>query len=718
MATKQELGLAFPFYQHGVNFTDPASGGVNLVGNCPFSGKENKFYVNKESGLWDSKVTGKQGNLYTFIRAWYIHCVQTTKPSDLTALANSREFPTPAFLGDVAYNRVNDSYLIPSYNYEGALNQLSIYRVGVKGILRTAGTKSSLKNCHLLKDNDLPVYLFEGEWDMYAGQYLFKLLDYPAVCLCLPGATNLNKDWIPYFAGKRVFCCFDNDDAGRMGENKAANMLRGVAEDVKFLRWADGLPDGYDVRDFILDSLNRKILAATRPKLQAVFDSLHKLFYPETTAERNAPLVKPSPKENIVIPSRQELEETFSKHLKLRDYDPLTIMFGSVFANRLPQGEPIWLFMVAPPGGGKTALVSTLSKSPFIETLTTLTVAALVSGHRGTDGTDPSILPKLNNRVLVVKDFTTILTAHHQVRDEIFGYLRDIYDGKIEKAFSGHMRKYESKFGIIAAVTPVIDTYMTAQNSLGERFIKYRLDRDLSPETEKDRVRRAIMGINKENKMREELCEVVYRLLEKPIPEEIGWEDESQIDRVVAMAMFCAKMRAMISRDKFTGEQLSMPTKEIGTRLAKQLAKLAMGIAIYLGHDKIGSEELRLLSIVAADTVPDRTDYVIKTMYLFSPEEPVDTRWLMDKTGLTQPTLFRIMDDMHALKLVIKTKHVNGSYGSSYRIHPETLDLVKRSGVYATGTPASMPASIFIRRARVNKPRKDRKKDLTPVSAE
>jgi hypothetical protein len=222
------------------------------------------------------------------------------------------------------------------------------------------------------------------------------------------------------------------------------------------------------------------------------------------------------------------------------------------------------------------------------------------------------------------------------------------------------------------------------------------------------------MGINKENKMRDELCEVVYRLLEKPIPDQVGWECDAHIDRVVAMAMYCAKMRAMIMRDKYTGEQLNMPTKEIGTRLAKQFAKLAMGIAIYLDHENVGEEELRLLSIIAADTVPDRTDFVIKTLYLYSPNEAVETKWLIDKTGLSQPTIFRIMDDMHALRLVLKTKPDTG-YGARYQIHPEMLDLVKRSGVYDIGTPAFFPASMLAKRVRVRDAEKRKLKKPLPM---
>ena len=48
------------FKNHGIIFK--GTSGNQAYGNCPFCGKENKFYANQENGLWDCKVCGLKGN--------------------------------------------------------------------------------------------------------------------------------------------------------------------------------------------------------------------------------------------------------------------------------------------------------------------------------------------------------------------------------------------------------------------------------------------------------------------------------------------------------------------------------------------------------------------------------------------------------------------------------------------------------------------------------
>ena len=91
--------------------------------------------------------------------------------------------------------------------------------------------------------------------------------------------------------------------------------------------------------------------------------------------------------------------------------------------------------------------------------------------------TDHSLLPKLDGKVLVIKDFTALLNMPREARQQILGDLRDAYDGNAAKAFGTHVetRRYTSKFGIMAAVTGAIDKHAAVMQQLGERFLKLRL---------------------------------------------------------------------------------------------------------------------------------------------------------------------------------------------------------------------------------------------------
>ena len=71
---------------------------------------------------------------------------------------------------------------------------------------------------------------------------------------------------------------------------------------------------------------------------------------------------------------------TFSRWLHLPDPSPLYAVLGTVAANRL-DGDPVWLLLVGPPGGGKTELLTALSACPTSTPAATLTEAALAVRH-------------------------------------------------------------------------------------------------------------------------------------------------------------------------------------------------------------------------------------------------------------------------------------------------------------------------------------------------
>jgi hypothetical protein len=163
-----------------------------------------------------------------------------------------------------------------------------------------------------------------------------------------------------------------------------------------------------------------------------------------TNSVAGIPATKSKP---ITLP---ELYSEYQKWLHMPSLDALKIMYGGALANVLT-GDPVWLFLVAPPGGMKSELLMSLSGSQRVHALTALTPHTLISGAQYGGGSkgDPSLLPQLNNKIVIIKDFTTLLTMHYTQRDEIFGTLRDAYDGSTEKVFgNGVKRSYIVRFGL------------------------------------------------------------------------------------------------------------------------------------------------------------------------------------------------------------------------------------------------------------------------------
>lgn len=675
------------FEAHGIEFYPESGDGINFIADCPFSGKEKKLYVNIETGQWDSKSAGKSGNHYTFMRELYDWAFSQTTEAHLMELAIAKRLPVSAFLGEIAKNPLNGRFLIPEYNHEGKITGLGSYFVGSKGVFRTPNTNVQLNGAHEVKPGQ-NVYICEGEWDYFALKWLLKFLGKEdRTVVCVPGAGTFKEQWVPIFKETVVHSCYDNDDPGRKGERKAHKMLAPIATQMRFLRWSPELTDGYDVRDLITTQCRGK---EAKGSANAAFMTLQSLF-------KRTPNYKileggeeqehlPVPKEEEAIPDIElngveDVEKAYGKWLSMSSFMALDVMFGTIFANRIV-GDPVWTFLVAPPGGTKTELLMTLTNCPEIETTTTLTAPALISGIKFPEGEDPSLLIQVNEKVLVIKDFTTIISMNTNGRDEVFGILRDVYDGYVEKYFgTGIKKSYHSKFGILAGVTPAIDAVAARESSLGERFLKYRSSRADTDESEILKIRRALLNVGDELKMRRELQATAKAVLKKELPEVLPTISEEYLHQVTALAMFTATMRGSVTKDQYSGEMLCMPVREVGTRLAKQLSKLARGVCVYRGLDAVDEHVMSVIRTVAIDTCPDRMHKLGELLYTRTKDGSyMKTKDVVAESSLSDATISRLFSDLMMMGVIEKSK--SEGLGNGYRLTKRIRLLIEAAGVY------------------------------------
>jgi hypothetical protein len=374
---------------------------------------------------------------------------------------------------------------------------------------------------------------------------------------------------------------------------------------------------------------------------------------------------------------RADVLKAYRKWLHLPSDEPLDVLFGTLFGNRF-DGEPLWLFLVAPPGGSKSELIMSLIKDPNTYATTSLTPHSLISGANFGGG-DPSLIPKLNGKVLAVKDFTTILSMNQIARDEIFGVLRDAYDGRTEKHFgNGVIRRYVSKFGIIAGVTPAIEQHSGAV--LGERFLKYTIPTVNTLRTGTATIRQALNNLTHETIMREELTTAAFQCLDIKV-DRLPTVSVTLIEKFIGVAQFVADMRGMVVREKYTGNVCFRPTSEVGTRLAKQLMKLAMGISLFKREAEVSTETFRTVLHVARDTAPDRVQDVIKQLFIrFHDGQHHGTKAISDWTHYPQTTILRLLQDMELLRLVARNAK------GEYRLSRALGELIETLGLYDTET--------------------------------
>jgi hypothetical protein len=489
----------------------------------------------------------------------------------------------------------------------------------------------------------------------------------------IPGANVFRPEWQPYFSGKDVVVVMDNDDPGKLGDHKVNSIVQNGAKSVQFTHWSGKLEVGFDFRD-LYKARDRRALSGLHKMLQST-----PRYHPGiTTAKEGSPGKLPVLTGTGL--SRRRVLKFYSKWLHLTDEDALDVLYGTVLANRIP-GDPLWLMLVAPSGGCKTELLMSLDGAPLVVSLTSLTPHSLLSGSKDLGGGDPSLIPRLNGRVLVIKDFTTLLTMNMIARDEIFGILRDCYDGKTEKAFgTGLIRSYNATFGILAGVTPVVDTFATVHVSLGERFLKYRMRQSGGiQESSKDAIAQAMKNINSEIAIRKELQTISAQALGFPVAA-LPKVRKKTTQSLIGMAQWVAILRTPVVRDRYTQDITYRPSPEVGTRLAKQLTKLALGIALFRHEEEVTREVLQIVAKVTRDTIPGNTESVVLHLYLHRADGLVTTKQVAEWSRLPSGTVLRILEDLALLRVV--RKKVAGVATPVWSLSKSMSKLTEETGVF------------------------------------
>lgn len=288
--------------------------------------------------------------------------------------------------------------------------------------------------------------------------------------------------------------------------------------------------------------------------------------------------------------------QTLEKWLNIEDRQGVEIFLAIAIASQFP-GDPLWFFLVGPPGSTKTEICRSLKGSIRVYTTDTLTPKALISGFRPgkKDRGQFDLLPQLNGKLLIIKDFTAMLSRPSIETTEIFGTLRGVFDGYYEAVYGSGVGKksYDAIFGIIAAVTPVIDTFSKVQALLGERFLRLR-----ERYNRHKAIQSAIKHSGQEVKMRFEINEIMRLALDYysglKEPPKIKPTTASQIEH---LANVTSVLRSGIARDA-RREVKYVPEGELGTRIAKQFIRLGQALFV------MDIYNYEYLLRVARDTIP------------------------------------------------------------------------------------------------------------------
>lgn len=681
------------FIQHGVVFE--GTSGKQVYGSAPFA---DKFYVNRENKLWDSKVKGISGNFSMFLKYAHQFYKEQMTENDFKKIAQNRGLPVEAIkIGDLGKNKFN--YILPIKDEKNNYCNLKFFRPGGK-LMGTAGCGTQIWGLEKLakhNDNDF-IYICEGEWDGIALEWLLRKLNKKGTVLAIPGAGSFQKEWVYYFKGRHCIVLMDNDQAGRIGEIKIVSELNGNIASLKFIHWAKKFPDKFDIRDFIV----MEAVKNNRPN--RCLSQIHNMLkdQPRKKSISIRTIENKSNSELVIDKSMNwdKLLEKIKKWMKIDDFNPLKISVSVLLSNFI-EGDPVWMFLVACPGVGKSETLGMFKNCPDVYTTSSITPNALISGAVPYKGQEPSLLPKLSGKMLCIKDFSTIQTMRDNDRDSLLGILRDAYDGSAGKDFgTGAHKQFESKFSILAGVTPSIYQLEHQFSSLGERFLKIFIGEYLDHKNQFAVIEQAMENVGKEDRMREEFSNSMYSFIENTKeymekedynPPKIGKETEK---RIVNLAMWCSRMKGTVNRDKYERDVITNKAySEIGTRTGKQLKRLMLCFPTVIYRGKEDENDYELIKQVAVDSVSAKREDIFRSVFVGceTEDDTVDIKQIIQTTKYDYSTALRSVDDLVALRILERVGHKKPY---QYRVTKKMNECTKASELYNNSYSRTRPYKL------------------------
>lgn len=638
---------------------------------CPFCNKKNHFYVNSITGQWDCKACGDGGNVLTFLKKYSNMIYEQTSKQEYRQLAKARGLPVKA-LRDWRLGWDGNQWLLPVWSEKKTCRDVRCWNPKTKIMKSPKGCKVQLYGWY--RASKLPrgatIFICEGEWDAIALSWLLARAGVANMAAVgVPGANTFKDNWVEDLVGYKIVLCYDNDPAGEQGSLKAYNKLKESVESIQILKWPGQASKGYDIRDFIKDRLKQAI------PIKKIFKGLKNLLVdaediPTYISEED----EVEEQEDEVSDNPPDFEETLKIFEKWADMKPdlvdaLKVMFAVVLSVKVP-GDPLWVYIIGPAGSGKTMLLISLKENSRCIFQSAITAHTLVSGFQR--NYDPSLLPKLNKKCCVWKDFTEVL--ERKDKDEIYSRLRGAFDGSVVATFgNGVVRNYKNlHFSMLAGTTPAVHGDRKAM--LDGRFLQFEIFGKDDEDTT-DQIKAAMDDVGFEDEMIAETQVAASRFLARKIyiPEVPAWVKT----RIVALSQLTSILRVTVEREQFGDRQvLYMPAAVIGTRIAKQLLKLAQFLALIEGHKTVQYEEYKLVEKTAFDTSKKMYLRILQAIENCGGTATISQ--IAQAVRLNWHVIYRQMEDLYMLRVVMA---VPGKGKKRWEIEKRVKELLVKSKI-------------------------------------
>lgn len=259
--------------------------------------------------------------------------------------------------------------------------------------------------------------------------------------------------------------------------------------------------------------------------------------------------------------------------------DPWVVWFVlAVAVSSYLDGDPLWGMPIGPSSGGKTEAIRLLDD--VAQHLAELTNAGLLTWIPGKGAREGGALTRIGQRGLItISDFSTVLaTSDRGGRDQLFANLRCVYDGELVRTIGTAPKPlvWRGRATLVAGCTPAIDRFASHTDSLGPRWLYYRLAEQTTLDA-RARARRAQRATDQVRQLRARAKATATDIIKAAGKhlETIDLTDDLQ-DHLVEVAIVVCQGRGAVPRHGYGKREIDgLPLVESPPRLTLQLTTLA-----------------------------------------------------------------------------------------------------------------------------------------------
>ncbi len=664
-----------------------------LFGSCDTdsTGNEAHLYFSIETGQYDCKKCGAQGNLVTLAKH-FGDGIQEIALDPLPATKNQRKstrfdaglvetchLALPANIRQYLNARgVSDAVIdahklgwgtfyskwwitIPIPDATGIFRFFKLRQdpqVGNAKITYPTGAHAEVYGWDTLSDSTNQIIICEGELDRLA--LLSKGI--PAIT-GTHGARTFKEEWTEKIKGMKIYICFDNDETGKKGAESAAKLLETTGNEVYIITLPREVGEGGDITDYLV-------------KFNWATEDLFGKYARRFTGSPPEPRIKKIPK-----PEREigflEWREIISEHFPdlLFPAEVGLSIISQILITEIT--NPFSLVYVDVPSAGKTITINFFSE---IEGLTyasdKFTPASFVSNATNVKKeklAEIDLLPRLKHKMFLIRDLSVLFSKRDDDLNECLGLLTRVLDGEGLNTDSGvhGQRQYvgEYLFMILAGSTPIPPRVWKMMGNLGSRLFFLNINsREKSEEELADQLTTLAY------KEKERICRTATRnflyTLWHQYPDGVYWDktkDEQKLKLIIARcAHLLAKLRGVINVWKEWGEDgkefsYYPPTIEKPDRINQLFYNLCRGYALVHGRMQIGQEDLRPIVELAVDSAPPIRAKLFRK--LLENNGRMETGEVMAALNCSRPTALKEMEVMRILGVCDIIQNSRGEVG-------------------------------------------------------